>query len=185
MTTFIYFLGFIACLLVGGFSVTRRWDYTPYTALMQKTMDVKDLTEQYNAAIGDLEKKYKHDKIGTKRQYSKTYQSLARQYHSERRRIISTWEKMNPSWCKARQAWGWIFFIGLTVAFFCCSFSLPDEESSVSSIVNTTDEKYWNAETIPIPHLQDANQYVSNPGRMPISMCPIPTISYRRTRLTR
>lgn len=56
MTTFIYFLGFIACLLVGGFSVTRRWDYTPYTALMQKTMDVKDLTEQYNAAIGDLEK---------------------------------------------------------------------------------------------------------------------------------
>ena len=53
MTTFIYFLGFIACLLVGGFSVTRRWDYTPYTALMQKTMDVKDLTEQYNAAIGD------------------------------------------------------------------------------------------------------------------------------------
>lgn len=166
MTTFIYFLGFIACLLVGGFSVTRRWDYTPYTALMQKTMDVKDLTEQYNAAIGDLEKKYKHDKIGTKRQYSKTYQSLARQYHSERRRIISTWEKMNPSWCKARQAWGWIFFIGLTVAFFCCSFSLPDEEAPVSSIVNTTDEKYWNAETIPIPHLQDANQYVSNPDHI-------------------
>mgnify|MGYP002855898255 FL=1 len=166
MTTFIYFLGFIACLLVGGYTVTRKWDYTPYTALMQKTMDVKDLTAQYNAAIRDLENKYKHDKIGTKRQYSRSYQSLASQYHSERRRIIATWENMNPAWCKAKKAWAVVFFIGLIAAFLCCSFSLPQEESHVSSAVSTNSERYWNAETIPMPHLQDANQYVSNPDNI-------------------
>ena len=36
MTTFITFLEFIAVLVGGGFAVTRRWDYTPYSALMQQ-----------------------------------------------------------------------------------------------------------------------------------------------------
>lgn len=56
MTTFITFLGFIAVLVGGGFAVTRRWDYTPYSALMQQEMNVKDLTTQYNNAVKDLER---------------------------------------------------------------------------------------------------------------------------------
>lgn len=74
-TTFIYFLGFIALLIGGGFTITRRWDYTPYTALMQKTMDIKDLVAQYNNAITIMEWQYQQDSIGSKRKYSKLYQS--------------------------------------------------------------------------------------------------------------
>ena len=54
MTTFIYFIGFIACLVGCGFAVTRRWDYTPATALMMKTKDVKELTSQYEGAISNF-----------------------------------------------------------------------------------------------------------------------------------
>lgn len=96
-TTFIYFLGFIALLIGGGFTITRRWDYTPYTALMQKTMDIKDLVAQYNNAITDMEWQYQQDSIGSKRKYSKLYQSLAREYMHKRRQLTATWEKMNPA----------------------------------------------------------------------------------------
>ena len=167
MTTFIYFLGLIACLIGGGYAVTRKWDYTPYTALMKKELDVKDLTAQYNAAIVNLETNYKNDRIGTKRQYSKKYQNLAREYNSERRQIINVWEKMNPAWSKARKAWGWVFVIGVMSAVTCCTASLPFEENTpTTSAVSETDTRYWNAETIPIPYLQDATQYVSNPDHV-------------------
>lgn len=163
MTTFIYFLGFIVILVIGGYTVTRRWDYTPTTALMKKTTDVKELTAQYETAISNLEYEYKYDRIGTKRSYSKRYQNLAREYNSKRRQILSTWEKMNPAWGKARKAWGWVFWIGLMAAMCFCTISLPVENENTSSVMTMTEERYWNAENIPIPHLQDANQYVSNP----------------------
>ncbi len=167
MTTFITFLGFIAVLVGGGFAVTRRWDYTPYSALMQKTMDIKDLTIQYNNAISDLEWQYKSDRIGTKRKYSKLYQNLAREYMSKRKQMALTWEHMNPAWCKARKVWGWIYVIGLGAAFFFCSYSLPEEQTTPSTVVQSnTENRYWNADNIPMPHLQDASQYVSNPDNI-------------------
>lgn len=169
MTTFITFLGFIAVLVGGGFAVTRRWDYTPYSALMQQEMNVKDLTTQYNNAVKDLERQYKQDSIGSRRKYSRLYQNLAREYMSKRRQLSATWEQMNPAWVKSRNTWGWIFLIGIGAAFLFCSFSLPDKENNTSPSSPTgssTEERYWNADNIPMPHLQDASQYVSNPDNI-------------------
>ena len=102
-----------------------------------------------------------------KRQYSKRYQSLLNEYLARRRQTVSTWEKMNPAWCKARNVWGWIFVIGMTAAATCCTCSLPFEEDTPTTAATSTEgERYWNAETIPIPHLQDASQYVSNPDNI-------------------
>ena len=174
-TTFFYFLGFIVLLTVGGYTVTRKWDYTPKTALMKKSSDINDLTNKYNDAIQALEDSYKMEKkqlsifnvSKTRRQYSKRYQSLAREYMSKRSQMNRVWEQMNPSWSKARNVWGWVFTIGMIGAFGCCSASMPsDDESIASAVSSTTEERYWNAETIPMPHLQDANQYVSNPDNV-------------------
>lgn len=169
MTTFITFLGFIAVLVGGGFAVTRRWDYTPYSALMQQEMNVKDLTTQYNNAVKDLERQYKQDSIGSRRKYSRLYQNLAREYMGKRRQLSATWEQMNPAWVKSRNTWGGIFLIGIGAAILFCSFSLPDKENSTSPSApasSSTEERYWNADNIPMPHLQDASQYVSNPDNI-------------------
>ena len=128
MTTFITFLGFIAVLVGGGFAVTRRWDYTPYSALMQQEMNVKDLTTQYNNAVKDLERQYKQDSIGSRRKYSRLYQNLAREYMSKRRQLSATWEQMNPAWVKSRNTWGWIFLIGIGAAFLFCTHHLRNTE---------------------------------------------------------
>ncbi|MBQ9231348.1 MAG: TPM domain-containing protein [Prevotella sp.] len=176
MTTFIYFLGFIAILVAGGYGVTRKWDYTPGTALMKKSSDINQLTSRYNDAIRALEDAYdmENNQSGwnltssyNRRQYSKRYQALAREYNSKRRQIINVWEKMNPAWSKARKAWGWVFVIGVTSAVTCCTASLPfEEETPATTVMSETGTRYWNAETIPIPYLQDATQYVSNPDHV-------------------
>lgn len=175
-TTFFYFLGFIILLVGGGYTITRKWDYTPKTALMKKSSDINELTNKYNDAIRALEDSYKMEKkqlsilriSSTRRQYSKRYQALEREYQSKRRQMNRSWEQMNPSWSKARNKWGWVFTIGMMGAFGCCSASMPieDEEPVRSAISSSTKERYWNAETIPMPHLQDANQYVSNPDNV-------------------
>lgn len=176
MTAFIYFLGFIVCLIGGGYTVTRRWDHTPMTALTKRTSDVKNLTDRYNAAIAQLERDYKQNSthLGwnlshsyTLQQYSKQYQTLAREYNNKRRQLLAEWEQMNPTWTKARHLWGIIFWIGIVAAIVCCVASIPVKETSKTPIISsTTGETYWNAETIPIPYLKDANQYVSNPDHV-------------------
>ena len=175
-TTFFFFLGFIILLLGGGYTVTRKYDYTPKNALMKKSSDLNALTYQYNDAIVALENSYKMEKkqqsfwnvSSIRRQYSKRYQALEREYQGKRRQMTRVWEQMNPAWCKARNIWGWIFTIGMMGAFSCCSFSMPfeEDEPAVSTVSSSTEERYWNAENIPIPHLKDANQYVSNPDHV-------------------
>ncbi len=176
MTTFLFFLGYIALLLGGGYAITRKWDYTPTTALMKKSSDINQLTNQYNDAILALEDAFDMDKAqrgwslsssSIKRQYSKRYQALEREYHSKRHQITHVWEQMNPAWCKARNVWGWVFFIGTISTIFCCMASLPlEEEFPITASISETDTHYWNAENIPIPHLKDASQYVSNPDKV-------------------
>ena len=174
-TTFLFFLGYIALLMGGGYAVTRKWDYTPTTSLIKKSSDINQLTQKYNDAIHALEDSYNMDiHVGwnltssyNKRQYSKRYQALEREYRSKRRQMIYAWELMNPAWCKARKVWGWVFVIGTVSAIVSCMTSLLSEDvSSSTAAMNNTDTQYWNAENIPIPHLQDASQYVSNPDKV-------------------
>ena len=175
-TTFIFFLGYIVLLLGGGYVVTRKWDYTPTTALTKKASDINRLTNQYNDVIHALEDAFEMDKAqqgrslcrsSIKRKYSKRYTALEREYQRKRRAMLYAWEQMNPAWCKARKAWGWVYVIGAISAMVCCSSSLHFERvSSPTTVMSSTEERYWNADNIPIPHLQDASQYVSNPDKV-------------------
>ena len=178
ITSFFYFLAYLAALVGGGYAITRKWDDAPTTALALKTNDINSITNKYNDAIRALEDEYdrEHDdgvwsfgnKKKTKREYSKRYEALALQYKGDTNRQKRLWAQSHPLWAKARKVWGWIFIIGLiSGAFFWQYEMLMEEESSqptVSTAMSTTGETtYWNAQNIPIPYLQDSTQYVSNP----------------------
>lgn len=176
-TSFFYFLAYIAVLVAGGYTITRRWDDAPKTALMLNTDSMNGLTERYNDAIRDLEREYNKQHsdsfwgLGTssaKRMYSKRYQALARQYNQERKKRLRQWKESHPLWAKARTTWGWIFAIGALSAVCCCLAMLVSEEAGQNPAPTTAmsasgETKYWNAQNIPIPYLQDSTQYVSNP----------------------
>jgi len=176
-TSFFYFLAYIALLVAGGYAVTRRWDDAPPTALMLNTESMNGLTERYNDAIRELEREYdsSHDdsfwsrggSSGTKRLYSKRYEALAGKYKQERLERLRQWKESHPLWAKARKVWGWIFVIGMVSAAVMCQGTMVADDaaqSAPSAVMGSSGEvKYWNAQNIPIPYLQDSTQYVSNP----------------------
>lgn len=176
-TSFFYFLAYIALLVAGGYTITRRWDDAPTTALMLNTDSMNGLTERYNDAIRELEKEYENNRndniwslgnsSSTKSQYSKRYNAIAHQYQQERRKRIKQWKESHPLWTKARTTWGWIFVIGMVSAVVMCQGSVVSDDiqqfASSTAMSSNEETKYWNAKNIPIPYLQDASQYVSNP----------------------
>ena len=140
------------------------------------------LTNQYNDAIRALEDSYDMESTQSyawnltsshlKKQYSKQYETLAREYRGKAKELLQSWKQANPEWAKRRKLLGWLFFIGIMAAMVCCSASMPvDDSPAVSSFAseaaNASEEiTYWNADNIPIPYLQDSTQYVSNPDNV-------------------
>lgn len=138
------------------------------------------LTRQYNDAITALQESYDMESAQgflqnlsssrLKRQYSKKYEALAREYQGKKKAIFEQYKKEHPEWTKSRKIWGWIFYIGYVCAIVCCSAAMPMSEEPTSAVssqaVSSQESTAWNAENIPIPFLQDSTQYVSNPDHV-------------------
>ena len=139
---------------------------------------IKKLTLQYNDAIRALQSSYDLEKAqqgwlqnltGTslKRNYSTRYEVLAGEYRAKCRQILAAEKVAHPAWAKGRTMVGVLLVVSIILMFICCGASMDKIESSPSAVMsNTTEKRYWNAENIPIPHLQDATQYVSNPDNI-------------------
>ena len=140
---------------------------------------IKQLTLQYNEAIRGLERSYKTEKSvrnGTygfsssllREQYSDRYDELVAEYRAQSRQILQKMKLDDPSWAKGRTWLGRLFVVGLVLMLGFCHHALPAEsESSPSALMDSEGEvKRWSADDIPIPYLQDATQYVSNPDNV-------------------
>lgn len=137
--------------------------------------ELNKLTSHYNELIRTLENSYdlEYAQEGwnllsshLSSQYSKKYDVLAREYRSKQQQLFKDYKEKNPEWAKWRKFWELLFVAGIILIMGGCFYSLPVEEASespISQAVSQTEERYWNAENIPIPYLNDATQYVSNP----------------------
>lgn len=136
------------------------------------------LTRQYNDAIRALIASYDMEtsqsvlNFGSsrlRRQYSQKYDVLKGEYMRKRRQLFNDYKLANPEWFRWRKIWGWTFVVGVLLAMVCCGAYMPADESAPTSSAlmdgdgASSETIYWNAENIPIPYLQDATQYVSNP----------------------
>ena len=137
---------------------------------------VNQLTSQYNEAIRTLEDSYNWENTHAgwnlssshlTKQYAKKYDVLAREFHQKHHQLLQSYKTSHPEWAKWRRIWGWAFIVGVILMMGSCIYQLPEEEySPAAQAMSDTEERYWNAENIPMPHLQDANQYVSNPDHV-------------------
>lgn len=145
---------------------------------MTYTEQINQLTRQYNDVIRALEDTYNQEKIqlgwyqsalSLRRKYSKQYQALAREYSQKCREVLTSYQQANPQWARGRKIWGRIFFFGILFMVCSCVGQLAaerDDSSAAASsqmLDDSSAERYWNADNIPIPYLKDATQYVSNP----------------------
>lgn len=134
---------------------------------------ISQLTTQYNDTIRALESSYKMENKShafrssakLKRQYSKRYETLEREYRRECKDILTSYQKANPKWAKRRKMWEWVFWIATIFLFGGCSMMLALEDEETEPVTSSLQQNtpYWNADNIEIPYLKDATQYVSNP----------------------
>ena len=144
------------------------------------------LTCQYNDAIHALESSYNMENTGLgwnlsdsflTRQYSHRYDQLAHEYAQRKLQLFQAFEQSNPEWARWRRIWGRIFVLGIILILGSCVYMLPGEDSSAtlnnmtadpssSTLSGSAEARYWTADEIPIPFLQDSTQYVSNPDHV-------------------
>ncbi len=137
---------------------------------------LKRLTRQYNDAILALKDSYQIEKSQRggwlsmailQENYSEKYEMLAREYRQRVKQMDRDYAAANPGWHKRRIVLAWVFVIGLILMAGGCAYQMPmQEDGPEAQAVDSDEATYWNAENIPIPHLQDATQYVSNPDQV-------------------
>ena len=140
---------------------------------MKYAESINKLTNQYNDTIRALESSYKMEKktqglfssSSLRRQYSKRYETLEREYRRECKTILTSYQQANPHWAKRRKMWEWVFVVAVVFLFGGCSMALALEDEEMEHVTSSLQQNtpYWNADNIEIPYLKDATQYVSNP----------------------
>lgn len=145
---------------------------------MTYTESIRQLTTQYNNAIRALKDSYESETTqqgwlrggmgsGLMHSYSARYETLAKEYRTKCRQMLEAEQRAHPAWAKGRKVLGIVFIVTFVLMFGCCTYSLTEKEASMSGVMDSSGgQRYWNAENIPMPHLQDANQYVSNPDNI-------------------
>lgn len=176
-TSFFIFLGFILVLLIVGFNKSCKWDANQSKSMLDRNVALNKLVIKANEEITQLKNEYNEKNKNklkifstnkTDQEYSSRYRKIADNYFSDRKKILDNWDKQNPQWVQNRKMWGWIFALGMVGNFFGCGASALSNEDNedtqtASTALSTTAPTYWNASNIPMPHLQDSLQYVSNP----------------------
>ena len=175
--SFFIFLALIVLLLVYGYSKTDKEDSMQSKRLIDKKVALDVLTYKANHKIMQLKEQYKQER---KREithnlndpvYSRKYKEIADKYNKDRKDILTNWKKNNPKWERNRKLWGKIFMFGLLANIIGCGSAVyehdnEDDAPAVSTAMSNNTVTYWNAKNIPMPHLQDSLQYVSNPDHV-------------------
>lgn len=138
--------------------------------------ELKIITAKYNANIADLEAAYKSEtkapgvskllqKQTIRSNYSEKYTANRKAYEKERDQFQKVWKAQHGDF-KLKKIWQMLFFIGFVLILGACSFSMGvtmEPEEPATGVTALMQSRNWSAENIPMPHMTDGSQYVSNP----------------------
>lgn len=141
--------------------------------ISEKRSGLSAIASKYNKQVKELEKQYVQEKqaltlAGTfKKQsllksYSARYDAVRVEYLKEYKEFVEFWLNSHKRYALFGKIWGWILVIVLCGAVFSCSYSM---DVAIDNCPETSQSEptYWSADNIPLPHLADGTQYVSNP----------------------
>jgi len=139
------------------------------------------ICKKYNEVISLLWYNYKEQKkTGAqketlRRSYEQKYLENKSSFESERDQFLKEWNAKYVDNNKYGKYWKWFIRIGILVGILFCNYTFvavsQEEErehpQTLTHTRSTTGESViWNAETIPIPYLQDSTRFVSNPDQV-------------------
>lgn len=152
---------------------SKQNETTTATALLQRKIYIKQISAKYNNEVNKLVDSYNVEmdsswlgslsKNNLQEKYSFKYKQIRNAFQLEKQGFISLWGKNNPTYKLFSKFWLFLLTILFCSSVLACTVNIPSLYSNAQSSYLTERVSYWNAENIPIPHLEDASQYVSNP----------------------
>ena len=136
--------------------------------------EVNKLTDQFNSKVSSLRSSYvtakklhgddKEAIAALKKDVTNIYNGMREEYDSQVKAIEAPPEKKNP----VRAFWNKVIYGGVLASLTCCfgsgCYVACSEEEEPQKLMGETSA--WNAENIPMPHLEDESQYVANPDKV-------------------
>ena len=147
--------------------------------LASYTEEYNNRVKDFNAETGKLKSQYSQ-KEGTS-----VYYKMRALFDEDTEHDAENWNANHPKVVKTFRTWKWL---GILTVIYCMAgcgfqFGLSLEDTQPSSLMSEQGNHLWSAENIPMPHLTDGNQYVSNPdGVLAASQSSWSTISKTMTR---
>lgn len=136
--------------------------------------EVNKLTEAFNVKVREMKYNYKKakeeagkDEAQIKALKSSTtsdYDTLRDEYYKEVEKVTAPPTAKNP----VRAFWNKVIYGGVLASLTCCfgaGFTAVDADDEGPQKLLSTSE-LWNADNIPMPHLEDETQYVANPDKV-------------------
>lgn len=136
--------------------------------------EINKLTDAFNAKVIKL--RYNYDKAtkevvadenrlkALKSDTTSEYNTLREEYYKEVEKVTAPPTTKNP----VRAFWNKVMYGGVLASLTCCfgtglTATSKDDEGP-EKLVSTSE--LWNADNIPMPHLDDETQYVANPDKV-------------------
>lgn len=98
-----------------------------------------------------------------RKRYEREYQQVKSGYRRESQMVLNRWDnakQMDRNWTRF---WRVTIGVGVFTLFAACSHTLISQNEVAGTMAAKQADHYWKASDIPMPHLQDASRYVSNP----------------------
>lgn len=114
---------------------------------------LKALAQRYNNQIDGLRSSHQYSTVRS--HYAASVASLKAQWKQE----------SGPQGLKISRVWKRIFEAGFILITLggCYGLGLENAKEPVSPLAQLADQRSWNADNIPMPHMQDHSLYVCNP----------------------
>lgn len=151
------------------------------TNMLARRDSLEQIAEKYNQVTELLQTSYIYEKTlpenksfvgkeALREKFEAQYFKNMSAYKRERREWLASNSALTPTATRFKNFWIWLVAIGLIVQLATCSYSFGvaagGEEVVAAASAEAVDElgnTLWNADNLPMPHLQDASRYVANP----------------------
>jgi len=177
---FVYYAVYAIALFTGCTLLSKRYENKSDRAIAQEmNTGMKAMVAQYNDQVRELEEQFEDEKSqlklslfedasDLKPKYRKEYKKIAQDFKEQKQFFLSMKKLQLSQFNTLRSLWGWAFVIAVGAMMVTCVGTMPTEDPAVTAtaLSQQTEAVYWSAENIPIPYLQDATQYVSNPDHV-------------------
>ena len=154
-------------------------------SLKEKRAELIKIGTKYNKDVKQLEEDFRSEKKSTKirEDYSNKYEQIYNNYRAESQAFIDQWNSTHSNEQRLKGMWqnGIKTCVIALIAAGGLTMGLKMREAEPTGVAALMESRMWNADNIPMPHMQDGTKYVSNPDSIlsPAIVDSIDHIMYR------